>query len=238
MDESVGTKFPEGEPSGQWTVEQLVNWSLHQYQQHTVHTAEQHVESLRLQCDNDCDNANSLLEMARDATAAETTGPTTGKDDKHIDADAENVDPQTAGNATNAANATNADSVKSPTKTNNDAANKSKIEILVTSGPHASAKFLLRPKSDTPCYVGRSKGKKFVKNGISLGKDAEISTTHGKFLVEAGLGNLGPTFYFVDVGSTNGTFLEGEQLEPEKLVRLTEGMELRLGSSNLKIMLS
>ncbi|KAL7448015.1 hypothetical protein ACHAXS_000122, partial [Conticribra weissflogii] len=177
-----------------------------------------------------------------------------------------NVDPQTAGTSgannsrdkcrKNNANATTADSAEYACENDNDhknknnnnnsnnnnnnanTAGKSKIEILVTSGPHAHAKFLLRPKPGTPCYIGRSKGKKFVKNGISLSKDAEISTTHGKFLVEAGLGRLDPTFYFVDVGSTNGTFLEGDQLEPEKLVKLTEGMELRVGTSNLKIMLS
>ncbi|KAL7461829.1 hypothetical protein ACHAXS_002229, partial [Conticribra weissflogii] len=52
------------EPNRQWTVEQLIYWSLHQYQRHAVKAAEQHVESLRVQCDNDCDNAASLSEMA------------------------------------------------------------------------------------------------------------------------------------------------------------------------------
>lgn len=118
------------------------------------------------------------------------------------------------------------------------------IKVLITSGPHADSKHaLLRPKANAPCFIGRSKGKKFIKNGISLSKDQEVSTTHAKILVEGlGLGDGNSTgrdvkFYFVDVGSTNGSSLDGEMLEPDVKVLIGEGTEIKVGMSTLKFML-
>ena len=98
--------------------------------------------------------------------------------------------------------------------------------------------------------MGRSKGKKFVKNGISLFKDQEVSTTHGKFIVEmkendkksGGGGSSSsssspPVFYFVDVGSTNGTVYNGVALVPHQRLLLENGMELKVGNSVLKVLL-
>ena len=99
--------------------------------------------------------------------------------------------------------------------------------------------------------MGRSKGKKFVTNGISLFKDQEVSTTHGKIIVEeeeekeekkehsttTRMNNPRQLFYFVDVGSTNGTFYNGVALEPHQRLLLTNDMELRVGNSVLKISL-
>jgi pSer/pThr/pTyr-binding forkhead associated (FHA) protein len=129
----------------------------------------------------------------------------------------ENASSQTAG--------------KSPTKKSTRADH---IEILITSGPHSDSKVLLRPKPNGPCFIGRSKGKKFINNGISLSKDQEVSTTHAKIVVE---GMSAGVFYFVDVGSTNGSTLKGEMLEPEVKVQIVEGMEIKVGGSTLKFML-
>merc|ERR1712216_1031479 len=41
------------------------------------------------------------------------------------------------------------------------------IEVHMTSGPHTPSKYLLRPRPGQPCLLGRSKGKKFIKNGVS-----------------------------------------------------------------------
>ncbi|EJK70099.1 hypothetical protein THAOC_08570, partial [Thalassiosira oceanica] len=93
------------------------------------------------------------------------------------------------------------------------------VEVQVTEGNHAG------------------KGKKFIKNGISLNKDQEVSTTHGKFLVDVEEdGDL--AFYFVDVGSTNGTQYKGDKLEANRQVRLHDGMELTLGNSVCRIILA
>ena len=147
------------------------------------------------------------------------------------------------------------------TTTNNDTTSSTKlssstIEVQVTVGPHTSSTFILRPKPGAPCLVGRSKGKKFTKNGISLHKDQEVSTTHGKFLVEGSTGGLayqttnsnnennedgsggGLEFYFIDVGSTNGTIYNNDKvLVPNERLLLCNGMELKVGNSVLKIIL-
>ena len=103
--------------------------------------------------------------------------------------------------------------------------------------------------------MGRSKGKKFVKNGISLHRDQEVSTTHGKFVVveddgggatavgssSGGVGGGGggrtTRYYFVDVGSTNGTVHDGAPLEPNVRLPLVNGTELKVGNSMLRIIL-
>lgn len=122
---------------------------------------------------------------------------------------------------------------KSPRKSKSD-----HIEILITSGPHSDSKVLLRPKPNAPCFIGRSKGKKFINNGISLSKDQEVSTTHAKIVVEMSAGSLSDAaFYFVDVGSTNGSTLKGEMLEPEVKVKIVQGMEIKVGGSTLKFIL-
>ena len=126
------------------------------------------------------------------------------------------------------------------------------IEVIFTSGPHSSSStpYILHPTLHTPCLIGRSKGKKFIKNGISLYKDQEVSTTHGKFIVEekknystnngsesgSGGGAL-LSFYYVDVGSTNGTMHNGTVLEPNTKLLLVNGMELKIGNSTLMIRL-
>jgi hypothetical protein len=87
------------------------------------------------------------------------------------------------------------------------------LQITITSGPHTHQTYHLIPKPSQPCLIGRSKGKKFIKNGVSLNKDQEVSTTHGKISVEhvyldgSGNGGMQTKFYYTDVGSTNGTTL-------------------------------
>jgi hypothetical protein len=146
------------------------------------------------------------------------------------------------------------------------------ITIQITVGPHAPSTYTIHPKPNTPCVIGRSKGKKFTKNGISLYKDQEVSTTHGKFLVVmeesaneevlldddvdddndnaddngaaavAGASNsssrmkiLRPRYYYIDVGSTNGTMYNGVALVPNVKLELKHGMEIKVGNSLLQM---
>lgn len=47
-----------------------------------------------------------------------------------------------------------------------------------------------------------------------------------------------PKFYFVDVGSTNGTTINGNSIGPESKVLLVDGLELKVGGSMLKFILN
>jgi hypothetical protein len=129
------------------------------------------------------------------------------------------------------------------------------ITVQITVGPHAPTSYTLHPKPNAPCVIGRSKGKKFSKNGISLYKDQEVSTTHGKFLVvmedveevddDDDNGAAGssssmiakPRYYYVDVGSTNGTIYNGLALVANVKLELKNGMEIKVGNSLLRMIL-
>lgn len=107
--------------------------------------------------------------------------------------------------------------------------NKDTLKIDVISGEHAGTTFFVTPKPNKPCLLGRSKGKKFKQNGVSLCSDLEVSTTHGKFTVENG------TFYFTDTGSSNGTLIRDEDIAVDVPHVLEDGMEIKVGQSILKV---
>jgi len=246
MDESfsvVGSKFPDGEPANDWTVQEVLRWSLDQYHKKAIDQTSQKIDSLRNQCEKECEDVMTLhslaVEMASKGNNNEVGGSSSGVGE-------ENVNPQSENNS-NAVEEGGKVAAK-PTATSFAAGTKpasSTIEVQMTVGPHAPAKYLLRPRPGQPCVLGRSKGKKFIKNGVSLHKDQEVSTTHGKFVVEGGGlgltpgggGETAPRFYFVDVGSTNGSVYNGEQLEPNKRLLLEDGMELKVGNSMLRVVL-
>lgn len=103
------------------------------------------------------------------------------------------------------------------------------IQLVVTEGFYEGESFVLQPTLKTACFVGRSTAKKFKDKGISLSKDGEVSTTHGKFEI------IGGRAYYTDMGSTNGSLYEGEELEDNVPLELKKGMVLQLGGTVLKI---
>jgi hypothetical protein len=105
------------------------------------------------------------------------------------------------------------------------------INVEIKGGQYAGNTYQLVPKPRYPCWVGRSQGKKFRERGISMPKDLEISTTHGKFEVKQG------KLYYTDTGSTNGSKVGGEEIAPDTPRLLEDGMELTLGQSTLVISL-
>mmetsp|Transcript_3691 Transcript_3691/g.8145 ORF Transcript_3691/g.8145 Transcript_3691/m.8145 type:complete len:271 (-) Transcript_3691:298-1110(-) len=255
------SKFPTGEPSDEWTIEQLLHWSLDQYQMRTIEQTSNHIASLRNQCEKECEDVMTLHSLAVEMASKNKGGLNNngngiegglgGGNDENVNpqsnraasAASEIVKPSSTTSATNnnAANAASSTSsttntTAQPPSTNSDPLT---ITIQMTIGPHAPTSYVLRPRPGQPCFLGRSKGKKFTKNGISLHKDQEVSTTHGKFFVEL-TGDEEENrckFYFVDVGSTNGTVYEGEQLEPNERLGLVNGTELKVGNSVLKVVL-
>ena len=124
------------------------------------------------------------------------------------------------------------DIAKTSSKRNLKGAVPTTVNVEITTGHYAGNTYKLTPKVRQPCWVGRSQGRKFKDRGISLPKDLEISTTHGKFET------IGGVLHYTDTGSTNGSKVRGEDLTPETPLPLTEGLELVLGQSVLKIHLS
>lgn len=77
--------------------------------------------------------------------------------------------------------------------------------------------------------IGRSTGRPFVKMGVSLPEDPEVSTTHGKFEARGG------KVFFADLGSTNGTSLNAEDLTPHVEYELRDGDKLRVGATKMAV---
>ena len=111
------------------------------------------------------------------------------------------------------------------------------IQIEIISGPHHNANsnnhYSLKPTYKKPCWIGRSTSKKFREKGISLNKDDEVSTTHGKFHIYPS-GSNGKLVY-TDTGSTNGTVYNDVEIEDNVPLELVDGMVLVVGNSHLLI---
>lgn len=191
------------EPTEDWTVEEVMQWSLLRCHEATDAKKEELVHALNEQLEA------GTRELWQSHEIAASTEPT------------ENADPQ----QTN-------DGDSKPMATTTKQSNEIKyIHVEVTEGVYTGKTFKLQPKPRAPCWVGRSAGKKFRERGISLAKDDEVSTTHGKFELKNGKAT------FTDTGSTNGTVHEGVELEDNVAFDLKDGMSLRMGCTVVKISL-
>ena len=301
------------EPNSTWTIEQLLHWSLDQYHNVAMNRTAAHIDALRTQCENECEDIMTLHEVA---VSMKGRGELMDEDNDDDDEEqgegeggraaegeqqqrvvrGENANPQqkkmkndkqqtmmtsvsiasSGGDVTTnstlthqttniqqqSTSTTSSSNIKLKSSSTSSTITPTSLQITITSGPHTHQTFNLIPKPSQPCLIGRSKGKKFIKNGISLYKDQEVSTTHGKISVEhvylddndgSGSGGMQTKFYYTDVGSTNGTTMAGgeeggENLRLEPNVRMEipmnkegggeeggGGVELRLGNSTLKI---
>lgn len=107
------------------------------------------------------------------------------------------------------------------------------VTLKCIGGPHIGQKFRLEPTGNAGTEdvfkIGRSTGKHFKEKGVSLYKDKEISTTHAKIELRNG------QVFLVDVKSTNGSLLNGLQVESQVPFRLQEGDVITFGSTELKV---
>jgi FHA domain len=109
------------------------------------------------------------------------------------------------------------------------------VRVDIIGGPYEGQVFYLKPTPRSACMIGRSSSKKFVVNGISLSKDLEVSTTHGKIDK-----TRDGTYSYSDTGSTNGSFLKdsGYHLqahEPIEIPASNSGIEIIIGETVLHI---
>mmetsp|Transcript_14871 Transcript_14871/g.46136 ORF Transcript_14871/g.46136 Transcript_14871/m.46136 type:complete len:202 (-) Transcript_14871:61-666(-) len=102
------------------------------------------------------------------------------------------------------------------------------VLMVAQTGPHKGIAFKMTVGT-TACFVGRSSGKKFREKGISLPKDNEVSTTHAKIELQRG------AVVLVDVGSTNGTTVDGAAIEEGKPHPLKAGSTVVFGASTFAV---
>lgn len=262
-----------GGPDESWTIEEVLHWSLSQYHNAAMRRTEIYTSALRNQCEDECEDVMTLHEAA---VSMKERGQMNDREEESVvavgTAGGENADPQRAQQgdhplhphvakqpvdaaascSTVSATAAAATQGIEPLQQASPSTTATTLRITITSGPHQHQTFHLQPKHTQPCLIGRSKGKKFLRNGISLNKDQEVSTTHGKVTVEEQQVEedsneeqveeevFKKKFYYTDVGSTNGTttVTDNMRLEPNVRVEIPEdegGLELRLGNSILKI---
>jgi hypothetical protein len=105
------------------------------------------------------------------------------------------------------------------------------LRLTARGGPYDGIVYTLRLVPGGPsAMIGRSTGKKFRDNGASLPKDGELSTTHAKISLKAGVGVI-----VTDANSTNGTILDGVDLKEGESLALKPGASLHIGQTNFAV---
>jgi hypothetical protein len=209
--------FLNVEPTEDWTVEQTLQWWLLRAHDETEAKFEEVVQSLTKQMER---GKEELWECHRHVK-------------KILNNEiSENVDPQIPTTDHDEMTKSQRQQATGTTTSNGTTTTADTIHVEITTGEYEGNSYDLKPKPKAPCWVGRSTGKKFRDRGISLTKDLEVSTTHGKFELLHG-----SKFYFTDVNSTNGSKVNGADLKPETPFELENGTQLILGQTTMKIIL-
>lgn len=204
------------EPTENWTIEQVMHWWLLRSQGESEAAFEEIVAGLSTQLEN---GKNSLWEdhkKVSDILSGENANPQ--KPSVVVLPEKTSCIPEKKAQA---------QKVKAP------AAKRSQATILVEieAGEYEGSTFTLQPKPRAHAWVGRSQGKKFREKGISLPKDLEVSTTHGRFEL------LRNKLVFVDTGSTNGSKVADDELVPNEPLVLQSGMIITVGQTIMRITL-
>lgn len=105
------------------------------------------------------------------------------------------------------------------------------VKLTVTDGPYKGKSWELKPRKRRVCKIGRSTGKAFTSGGVSLPDDLEVSTTHGKVQLKNGL------VCFTDLGSTNGTEVNGSAVQEGVATPLVTGDKLHVGATVFEVAL-
>ena len=98
-----------------------------------------------------------------------------------------------------------------------------RVMVRIVSSPDANLTGQRYPIERFPCVIGRSVNRTIAQ--LSIGGDPKISLKH---LL---LSESGGVIFAEDVGSANGTFRDGQQIEPGIKVRLGSVLKLQLGET-------
>lgn len=100
------------------------------------------------------------------------------------------------------------------------------------SGPKVAILIKIEgPAADIPIYEGTMTIGRRAANTISLPQDAYISGRHADIVTD----NTGT--YLTDLGSTNGTTINGEKLTPNERQLLLDGDEIQIGQNTYRFSL-
>lgn len=201
------------EPNENWTIEELLNYYHDQSQTQVTNKANELIQALEqvyIHAEKDVWELHKLA--IENNTEDNDTDPVESQEEKQQEP-IEQVQQET----------------KKSTRSRKQYYN---LFIEVMTGPHEGATFLLKPRPSRSCDIGRSKGKKFTQRGVSLYKDSEVSTCHGKFEYQSSAD--GDKLFYTDTGSTNGTSFLGEAIEDHSPLEIIDGLVLGFGESDLK----
>lgn len=213
------------EPNLDWTIEELLQWCLLQSQARTDEKRDELIKALEKQLEEGKNELWKVHERAATASAAGNEGRSSNSGSKSSAPEPESVaDENKSPNQALAESATGC-TEKIPVAAKKKASAVKTIHVAVIGGPYEGSTFDLKPRPRSPCFVGRSAGKKFRDRGMSLPNDSEVSTTHGKFEIKSGKA------FFVDTGSTNGTLYLEQELEVNAPLELVNGMKLLIGAT-------
>ena len=216
------------EPTEDWTVEQTLQWWLLRAHDETDAKHDEIVKSLTKQMEQ---GKKEIWDCHKQVVDTFKTGGGIHVRPTPQEVTMENVDPQQQNKKATRSAKSKAQQATAPAPAGT--APTGAIHVEVIGGEYEGNTYVLQPKNKTPCWVGRSQGKKFRDRGISLPKDLEVSTTHGKFeLIRA------TKLCYTDTNSTNGSKLrDGTELEPEKPFELSDGVEIVVGQTVMRITL-
>lgn len=204
------------EPTEDWTVEEVFQWTLLR----SYAVMDERVENIAQGLRNDLDKGGKQLEHVRKDVAQ--------KQPPRLDAENQ---PNEGDYSTRTAPVATTKTTAAAAKTNKTARASAMVKAkAVRSNAYMDAVFNLKVTKSKACWLGRSGGKKFKVNGISLSNDDEVSTTHGKFELHKD-GHV----YFTDVGSTNGSKLDKVALEPDVPYLVENGATLSVGATMFEL---
>lgn len=92
------------------------------------------------------------------------------------------------------------------------------VKLTIITGPHKTDRYCFRDR--TVCELGRAPDCTVELAGFP--RDERISRHHCRFRIDP------PHVWITDLGSTNGTYINGKQLEPALTQQITEEVRVEL----------